>query len=163
MHKTYLIRMAGFLSALLLLPGNIVWAQQLAKRPQQATMRNLAYDATQEKVIEGTVLSYSAVAPTPPIGARVQLQTASGTMDVHLGAASYLAANHFYLAKGDSVRVVGASSATRQGTIFLVRLIQKGGQSLALRTAKGAPLSFAGARALSPAQHAQLASQAGPR
>src|SRR5437016_12974793 len=118
MHKTYLIRMAGFLSALLLLPGNIVWAQQLAKRPQQATMRNLAYDATQEKVIEGTVLSYSAVAPTPPIGPRVQFQTASATMDVHLGAPSYLAANHFNLPKGDPVRFVVAISAHRQRPTF---------------------------------------------
>jgi len=160
MQKTYLIRMAGFLAALLLFPGNIVWAQQLAKRPKQAAMRSLAYDATQETVMEGTVLSYSAEATAPPIGAHIQLQTASGTLDVYLGAASYVAANHFSLAKGDSVRVVGASSATRQGTIFLVRLIQKGGQSLALRTAKGAPLSFAGARLLSPAQRA---SQAGPR
>ena len=160
MHKTYLVRMVGFLSALLLLPGNIVWAQQLAKRPKQAAMRSLAYDATQETVMEGTVLSYSAEAATPPIGAHIQLQTASGTLDVHLGAASYLEANHFSLAKGDSVRVVGVNSTTRQGSAFLVRVIQKGGQSLALRTAKGAPLSFAGARTLSPSQ---LASQAGPR
>jgi len=160
MHKTYLVRMVGFLSALLLLTGNIVWAQQLAKRPKQAAMRSLAYDATQETVMEGTVLSYSAEAATPPIGAHIQLQTASGTLDVHLGAASYLEANHFSLAKGDSVRVVGVNSTTRQGSAFLVRVIQKGGQSLALRTAKGAPLSFAGARTLSPSQ---LASQAGPR
>ena len=160
MHKTYLVRMVGFLSALLLLTGNIVWAQQLAKRPKQAAMRSLAYDATQETVMEGTVLSYSAEAATPPIGAHIQLQTASGTLDVHLGAASYIEANHFSLAKGDSVRVVGVNSTTRQGSAFLVRVIQKGGQSLALRTAKGAPLSFAGARTLSPSQ---LASQAGPR
>ena len=160
MHKTYLVRMVGFLSALLLLTGNIVWAQQLAKRPKQAAMRSLAYDATQETVMEGTVLSYSAEAATPPIGAHIQLQTASGTLDVHLGAASYLEANHFSLAKGDSVRVVGVNSTTRRGSAFLVRVIQKGGQSLALRTAKGAPLSFAGARTLSPSQ---LASQAGPR
>jgi hypothetical protein len=40
------------------------------------------------------------------------------------------------------------NSATRQGSVFLVRVIQKGGQSLILRTAKGAPLSHAGARAL---------------
>ncbi len=75
-------------------------------------------------------------------------QAAAGAIDVHLGAASFLQANHFSLAKGDSVRVVGVSSATRQATVFLVRVIQKAGQSLVLRTAKGAPLSLAGARAL---------------
>jgi len=163
MQKTTLVRISLVLFALLLVLGTSVWAQKLADRPRAASMRSLAYDATQETVVQGTVLSYTAEAATPPIGAHLQLQTASGTMDVHLGAASYLDANHFSLAKGDSVSVVGVSSATRQGTIFLVRLIQKGGQSLALRTAKGAPLSFAGARALSPAQRAQLSSQAGPR
>jgi hypothetical protein len=83
----------------------------------------------------------------PPIGAHVILQTATGAIDAHLGAASFLQAGHFSLATGDSVRVVGVSSATRQGTVFLVRAIQKGGQSLVLRTAKGAPLSFARSRA----------------
>jgi hypothetical protein len=162
MRRVNLVRIAGYLSLLLLFSGNTVWGQKLGERPRQAATGSLAYDATQETVIEGTVLSYSAESATP-MGAHVVLQTASGTTDVHLGAASYLEANHFSLAKGDSVRVVGASSATRQGSVFLVRVIQKGGQSLALRTAKGAPLSRAGARALSPAQRSQLASQAGPR
>ena len=163
MHKTSLIRNAGFFTALLLLFGNAVLAQKPTDRPRQASMRSLGYDATQETVLEGTVLSYSAEAATPPIGAHAVLQTASGSLDVHLGAASYLQANHFSLAKGDSVRVVGVNSPTRQGAVFLARAIQKGGQSLILRTAKGAPLSLAGARALPPAQRSQLASQAGPR
>jgi hypothetical protein len=163
MHKTSLIRNAGFFTVLLLLFGNAVLGQERADRPRQAAMRSFAYDATQETVLEGTVLSYAAEAATPPIGAHAVLQTASGSLDVHLGAGSYLQGNHFSLAKGDSVRVVGVNSPTRQGTIFLVRVIQKGGQSLALRTAKGAPLSRAGARALSPAQRAQLATQEGPR
>lgn len=148
MHKAIRVRIAGFFSTLLLLLGNAVWAQQLADRPRQAAMRTLAYDATQETVVEGTILSYTAESATPPIGAHLVLQTAAGAIDVHLGAASFLQANHFSVAKGDSVRVVGVSSATRQGTVFLVRVIQKAGQSLALRTAHGAPLSLAGARAL---------------
>jgi hypothetical protein len=148
MHKTNLIRIAGFLSALLLLPGHTVWAQHLADRTRQGAVRSFAYEATPETVMEGTVLSYSAEAATPPLGAHLTLQTANGPVDLHLGGASYLQANHFSLAKGDSVRVVGVNSATRQGSIFLVRVIQKGGHTLILRTAKGAPLSLAGARAL---------------
>src|SRR6267378_8137368 len=124
---------SGFCSALLLLLGNAVWAQQLADRPRQAAMRTLAYDATQETVVEGTVLSYTAQSPTAPIGAHFVLQTAAGAIVVHLGAASFLQANHFSLAKGDSVRVVGVSSATRKGTVFLARVIQTTEQSLVLR------------------------------
>ncbi len=163
MRRINLARIAGYLALLLLFSDNSAWGQMLAERPRQAATRSLAYSANQETMIEGTVLSYSAESATPPMGAHIVLQTASGAIDVHLGGASYLQANHFSLTEGDSVRVVGVNSATRQGSVFLVRLIQKGGQSLALRTAKGAPLSRAGARALSPAQRAQLASQAGPR
>ncbi len=141
------VRIAGFFSVLLLLLGNAIGAQQLAERPRQAVMRTLAYDATQETVLEGTVLSYTEESATPPIGAHFVLQTAAGAIDVHLGAASFLQANHFSLTKGDSVRVVGVSSDTRQGAVFLVRVIQKGGQSLVLRTANGALLSVARTRA----------------
>ncbi len=156
MQKTTLFRILAVLFVLLLLLGTSVWAQQLADRPKQAPARSLAYDATEETVMEGTVLSYSAEAANPPIGAHLLLQTANGPVDLHLGAASYLQANHFSLAKGDSVRVVGVSSAKRQGSIFLVRVIQKGGQSLILRTTKGAPLSLAGARALGLQKSQQL-------
>jgi hypothetical protein len=145
---------AGFFSALLLLLSDAAWAQQPADRPRQVAMRTFAYDATKETLVEGTVLSYSAESATPPIGAHFILQTAAGAIDVHLGAASFLQANHFSLATGDSVRVLGVSSDTRQGTVFLVRVIQKGGQSLVLRTAKGAPLSLARSRSTG-AQKAQ--------
>ena len=154
MRRVNLVRIAGYLSLLLLFSGNSAWGQKLAERPRQAATRGFAYNATQETTIEGTVLSYSAESATPPMGAHLALQTASGATDVNLGPASYLQANHFSLTKGDSVKVVGVNSATRQGSVFLVRIIQKGGQSLSLRTAKGAPLSRAGARALGvqPAQ-----------
>src|SRR6266852_772453 len=148
MRRINLVRIAGYLSLLLLFSGYTASGQKLGERPRQAATRSLAYNATQETMIEGTVLSYSAESATPPMGAHVVLQTASGTTDVHLGAASYLEANYFSLTKGDSVRVVGASSATRQGSVFLVRIIQKGGQSLVLRTAKGAPLFLPRARAM---------------
>jgi hypothetical protein len=118
-------------------------------------MRTLAYDATQETVVEGTVLSYTAESATPPIGAHLVLQTAAGAIDVHLGAARFLQANNFSVANGDSVRVVGVSSETRQGAVFLVRVIQKGWQSLVLRTTNGAPLFVARTRA----QGAQKAQQ----
>ena len=154
MQMAIRVRIASFFSVILLVLCNVVWAQQLADRPRQPAMRTLAYDSTQETVVEGIVLSYTAESATPPIGAHLVLQTASGAIDVHLGAARFLQANNFSLATGDSVRVVGVSSGTRQGTVFLVRVIQKGGQSLVLRTANGAPLFVARTRALG-AQKAQ--------
>lgn len=142
MQKAIRVRIAALFPALLLLFGSAAWAQQLANRPRQATMRTLAYDAATETVVEGTVVSYTAESATPPMGAHFILQTAAGALDVHLGAASFLQANHFSLATGDSVKILGARSDTRQGTVLLARVIQKAGQSLVLRTAKGAPLSL---------------------
>jgi len=141
-----LIRRTAFLSGILLFLGGAAGAQQLAQRPQ-APARGLAGNAAQETVLEGQVLRYTASATTPPLGAHVVLQTAGGAVDVPLGAASYLEANHFSLASGDVVRIVGVQSRTRQGSVFLARVIQKSGQTLVLRTAQGAPLGLAGARA----------------
>ena len=148
MQKAIRVRIAGFISALLLLLGNSVWAQQVADRPRQAAMRTFAYDTSRETVVEGTVLSYTAESATPPVGTHLILQTVTGAIEVHLGAASFLEANHFSLARGDSVKVVGVSSTSRQGKVFLARVIQKGGQSLVLRTAKGASLSLARGRSM---------------
>jgi hypothetical protein len=156
MQKAIRVRNVGLFSAFLLLFGNTVCAQQLADRPRQAAMRTFAYDTTQETVVEGTVLSYTAKSATPPVGTHLILQTVAGAIDVHLGAASFLEANHFSLAQGDSVKVVGVSSASRQGTVFLVRVIQKGGQSLVLRTAKGASLSLARGRSMGAQKAQQL-------
>ena len=154
MRKPIHLRKVVYFSALLLLLGSSVWAQQLADRPRQAAIRTFAYDTTQETVVEGTVLSYTPESATPPVGTHLILQTAAGAIDVHLGAASFLEANHFSVAKGESVKVVGVRSTSRQGTVFLVRVIQKGGQSLVLRTANGASLSLARGRSMG-AQKAQ--------
>ena len=153
------IRRAAFLPGILLFLGGTGGAQQLAQRPQ-APSRGLTGNAAREAVLEGQVLRYMASAAAPPLGAHVVLQTAGGPVDVPLGAASYLEANHFSLASGDVIRIVGVQSRTRQGSVFLARLIQKSGQALVLRTALGAPLGLAGARALGAPRTQQ---QAGAR
>ncbi len=141
-------RIAGFFFVFLLLFGNTAWAQKPAARPSQTAMRSLAYNPTQEIVVEGTVLDYSAASATPPIGAHVVLQTANGPIDVHLGAASFLQAHNFSLAKGDTVRIVGVNSTTSGRSVFLARVVQKNGQSVTVRTPNGALLSSPRARVL---------------
>ena len=95
------------------------------------------YDTTREVVLQGTVLSYTEDSPLPPIGAHATLQTSSGTVDVHLGPVSYLRSNHFSLSAGDSIRFVGVSIPTNQGSVFLARIAQKGNQSIAIRSLRG--------------------------
>src|SRR5260370_37425998 len=126
MQRTTLVRISAVQFALLLFLGTSVWAQKLADRPKQAAMRSLAYDATQETVMEGTVLSYSAEAATPPIGAHLLLPTAGGPVDLHLGGASYLAANPFSLGNGGAVRRVAVNFAPTQCGVFSSWCLQTG-------------------------------------
>jgi len=99
-----------------------------------------AYSLARETALEGPVISYTAASNAPPLGAHVTVQTASGPVDVHVGSDRFLQANHFTLAAGDGVRIVGETLPYGQGTIFVARVIQKGSQSLAVRSATGALL-----------------------
>jgi len=119
-------------------------AQQNA---QPVSPTNRAYDIARETVLEGTVLNYTAASTVPPFGARALLQTASGPVDVHLASARFLQVNHFSLNAGDSIRVVGESLSYGEGTSFVARVIQKGQQTLVIRSVRGFPLSLGGSRA----------------
>jgi hypothetical protein len=138
-------------------------AASAQQRSSLVSPRPTAYDTTRETLVQGTVLSYTEDSPLLPIGAHVAVQTSTGTVDVHLGSASYLRANHFSLAPGDSVSFVGASIPANKGTVFMARIAQKGSQSIAIRSARGFLLATAATRTLSQAQRAQAAQQVSPR
>jgi hypothetical protein len=100
----------------------LLTAADAQQRGAVVSSRPTAYDATREKVLHGTVLSYTEDSSRPPMGAHVMVQTASGPVDAHLGPASYLRSNHFSLATGESVQLVGVSVPTKEGTVFLARI-----------------------------------------
>ena len=99
------------------------------------------YNATREVSLVGTVVKYETSSAVPPMGAHVTLQTASGQVDVHLGNAKVLEVNHLTLNAGDNVRIVGEPLALGEGTYFAARIVQKGTQAIAVRNAKGFPLT----------------------
>jgi hypothetical protein len=125
------------------------------QRSSPVSPRPTAYNTTRETLLQGTVLSYTEDSPLPPIGAHVTVQTSSGTVEVHLGPASYLRANHFSLSAGDSVRFVGASVLVNNGDVFMARLAQKGDQSIVIRSLRGYLQATAAARTLPQAQRVQ--------
>ena len=99
---------------------------------------------SRETVLQGKVLQYAAASPVAPLGARVTVQTGSGIVDVHLGNARLLMANHLTLSTGDTVRIVGENVAYGTSAQFLARLVQKGNQVLAVRSTRGFPLAPSG-------------------
>jgi hypothetical protein len=113
-----------------------------AQQAKQQGLRKLqSYDASREVQLVGTVVKYDSASSVPPMGAHVTVQTTSGPVDVHLGNARVLSANHFELNAGDSIRVLGEPMAIGDGTYFAARIVQKGTQAVAVRNARGLPLT----------------------
>jgi len=127
---------AGVLGAVV--AGDLVWGQRI---PQIAGHRTgAAYDVARESVISGKILQYSAASTTPPLGARISLQTGSGTMEVHAGNAKVIQASNISLQPGDTVSITGETVAFGDMSIFVARIIQKGAQSVTVRSKNGVPL-----------------------
>jgi len=136
---------------------------QVQARDPHVSPRAAAYDAKREVIVVGTVVNYSESSTSRPIGVHVTVQTPTGPVDVHLGPSSYLRANHFTLAKGESVRFVGAMSSTNTGSVLLARIAQKGSQALAVRSPQGFLVATGAARTLPAEQRAQEAQKVSAR
>ena len=132
-----------FLAAAFLLSA-VAGGQQVRQKAQSTKP---AYDLTRDTVLEGTVLKYTENSSLPPLGAHVTVQTSSGPVEVHLGDARFLKFHMFTLTEGSSVKITGQNLSYGRGAMFFARIIQQGGQALALRSVDGAPLWLAGARA----------------
>jgi hypothetical protein len=129
------IRIATLFAAAALCCATAALAQQ-SKIPT----RENEYSVARESNLRGTVVQYTATSATPPAGAHVELQTSSGVVDVHLGNAHLLTANHLSLEPGDSVTIMGENLSLGDGTFYAARVIQKGSLSVTLRSKNGVPL-----------------------
>jgi hypothetical protein len=126
-----------------LFSGSVSFAQQRVQSSGQPLQTPQVYDAKRETTLLGTIVEYAAASNVVPFGAHATVQTASGLVDVQLGNSRFLEANHFSLAAGDSVRIIGENVTNAQSALFLARIVQKGVQSLAVRSVRGIPLTYA--------------------
>ena len=99
-----------------------------------------AYDVARESVISGKIVQYSSASTTPPLGARISLQTGSGTIEVHAGNAKLIQASNISLQAGDTVSITGETVTFGNTSVFVARIIQKGSQSATVRSKNGVPL-----------------------
>lgn len=129
-------------AALLTLCGG-TFGQQPAVAPAS---RAGEYDVRRESEVVGTVVAYAASSKAAPFGARATVQTGSGLVEVHLGDARLLAANHFSIQTGDTLRIVGETLTAGNTGLFVARIVQKGTQALAVRTARGFPVPYVAPR-----------------
>jgi hypothetical protein len=140
--KIHINKLRGTGGALVAL-GFFILAGASAQQIPSAVVHNVgnnAYDVARESVISGKILEYSAASNTVPAGAHISLQTSSGTVDVHAGNPKLVTASHLSLQAGDSVNITGENVTVGDKSVFVARIIQKGNQSVAVRSANGTPL-----------------------
>jgi hypothetical protein len=128
-----------FFTAIIMFAGALSFCFSAgAQQSTQLDLRRLqSYEPSRELSVVGTVIKYEPASSVAPMGVHLLLQTASGPLDVHLGNAKLLQASHLDLNPGDNVRVVGESLALGDGTYFAARIVQKGTQAVAVRSARG--------------------------
>jgi hypothetical protein len=110
------------------------------KAQTAGTIAPAEYSVSRETNLVGTVSSLVENSKTAPLGTHLLVQTAGGTVDVHIGSAKYLELNKLSLKTGDSVRIIGENFTIGADTVFFARIVQDGTAAVAVRSAKGMPL-----------------------
>src|SRR5947207_13624411 len=123
-----------FAALVSVIPAGSVFAQRPGANTTAAKLSPNTYNVANDLSLQGTVVRYTENSQTPPIGAHVLLQTASGNVDVHLGDARLLHLAKLTLAQGTNARVVGQMGTAGQNPIFFARLVQVGTQLVAVRS-----------------------------
>lgn len=127
--------------ATLVVAGSLALAaSSSAQQKQSLPQRSTSYDVSRETVLSGTIISFTPQSAKAPLGAHAAVQTSSGPVDVHLGNPNLLQNAGLTLNPGDSIKITGESVAYGNRTQFLARVIQKGNQSLTVRTVRGFPI-----------------------
>jgi hypothetical protein len=126
-HFTMSVLMAGALAA-------SVAAQSRTATPAQ-------YDPSAEAAYGGIITSViSVTGPDGTVGVHLDLKTGTGVLvKVHLGPAMFIGMNNFSFFADDQVLVTGSLVKHAGDTAIWARQITKGGKTLTLRSADGAP------------------------
>lgn len=100
-----------------------------------STRGTTAYSVARESVLTGSVVSFTE--GTSRAGSHLILNTSSGVTDVNVGNAKLLSLNGMTFAAGDSIRITGETLTVAGDTFFAARIVQKGAQSLIVRSERG--------------------------
>jgi hypothetical protein len=79
-------------------------------------------------------------------GIHLTLETASESLEVHLGPAGFLTEKKLSVAKGDALEIVGSRLTIDDKAVLVARQIKKGDQTVTLRDESGRPLWSGGRR-----------------
>lgn len=109
--------------------------------------RAARYDPAAEVVVKGTVEEVrTVVGGRRPMGAYLQVRTALGKVDIHLGLPFLLGRERVNFTRGELVEVVGAVVLFGGSEVLLARQIRRGEAVLTYRSERGLPAFRGGSR-----------------
>ena len=104
----------------------------------------MAYDATRETTLQGSVTSVDIQTRGPGRMVTLILQVDSTSWRVLVGPEEILNRQNISYAAGDALTVLGAPATGPEGQIFMARRITKAGATLTLLDAHGRPAGMGG-------------------
>ncbi len=124
------------LLALPFLLSMMLFSQAVYAQPGQM------YDPKSVVTMQGRVesLETAAAQGRRGPGQMLRLQTAQGSVLVHLGPAEALAQQNFAPKVGDTLTITGAKLTTGQGPVILAAEVKAGDKTITLRDAQGRPI-----------------------
>jgi hypothetical protein len=129
--------------------GILLVAEWALGAPQGSGPR---YDPKTEVTLRGTVEAVTEHAGQGyGTGVHVTLRAKTGTVEVHLGPATFLRESGLELARDDSIEIVGSRVKGDQGEYVIARQVRKGDKTVTLRDSNGVPAwSGRGGRRVTP-------------
>jgi len=137
-------------------PGQQQAASQRAWGAQSEYMKN--FNPDQITTIKGMVQSVGTFEPARGVseGLRLRIKTTEGkTVTAHAGPMWYARQQNFYLKPGDEVTVTGSNTKIGWRSVIVATEIQKGSETLRLRSKTGEPLWSAQGQPGQPRQRSQ--------
>ncbi len=121
-------------------PILVVVAVALASIASLAQRGGRNYDPKTETTVKGSVENVMQQTGQRGFsGIHLDLKSADGTYEVHVGPSAYVEKQGFSFAKGDEIQVTGSKVTMGGKEVIIAREIKKGDKTLSLRDAQGIP------------------------
>ena len=114
----------------------------VASGPSEASP---VYDLAKEINIQGTIQKIETVSGSGVLGTHLQLQTAQGIVDAHLGTGAVASTKTLGLVTGQTVTITGMMADVDGAPVLLARVLTTSNHIFILRNERGLP-----ARAIMP-------------
>src|SRR5690348_15731648 len=124
-HRSRSISLAILACALIVagLSASAARPQTVVSRHESKNTMVPAYDLSKEVKVEGTIEKIDGFGLNGPIGTHIQIQTATGTVDAHLGFGPAAAPKYLGISVGEKVAVIGMMQTVGSSEVLMARIL----------------------------------------